>query len=391
MGFISQIQRLRKDQSGMTLIDLSIFLMVLGLLTVPLIKVYDGWKYSKARGITDNNIASINKAIADYYFDNRRYPCPAVATDAPNSANFGRENCAGTAIPGNMHDGMVPFVTLKIPADMALDGWSNRIRYVVSTQMVPPIAPPVATFPVTGITLQRFSPVSCNGTLNAPQLNTQIVLVSHGPKGVGAFSSNGTLVQACPGGATPPLEAENCDGDAVFFDDICARNDREGPNYYDDIIYSDDTVPSRIWMYSTSPAADPTDIVSTMQRVGINNPNPFGGGPDMGVDVLGNVMSGDGTVANPGAIVSDALCDVNGANCFTPELIGGVATTRNDCTKNPGQGIGMRGIWGGTEAGDARTGARVRCQSSYLPAAATTCPANKYAIGFSGGRIVCQP
>jgi type II secretory pathway pseudopilin PulG len=396
LGFLRHIKRFADDQSGMTLIDMAIFMMVIGLLTVPLIKSYDGWRYSHAKGETGDKIASINKAIDDYYYDNGRYPCPALVSSTLTAVNYGKEDCtAATDLPGNVKYGMVPFVTLKLPETVALDGWSNRIGYTVAKIFLPPSAPPFpnTSTPTTNILVRIYNP-SCDGTENSPKSNAHFVLVSYGPNGVGARSATGALVQACPTGAGVPLEAENCDGDLEFRDSMCARNDRQGANYYDDITYADDRIPNRIWVYSTAAANDPSDIVSTVQRVGVNNDNAFGGDTSaFGVDVIGNVLSGDGG-ANPGAIVSDTMCDTNGDNCFSPDLIGGAESPMNDCTKasmfNGGNSTGMRGLWGGTEATDGRSGARARCQNSFLPSTTNLC-APKYAIGFSGGKILCAP
>ncbi len=150
---------------------------------------------------------------------------------------------------------------------------------------------------------------------------------------------------------------------------------------------ADNSLPSRIWVYSTAVPADPTDIVSTIPQIGINNPDAFSGTTDFGVDVSGNVLAGDGTPATTGAIISDEMCDVNGNNCFSPSLIGGPATPRNDCRLS--SNVGLRGFWGANDPGDPRNGARARCQSSFLPSASNTC--TTYAIGFSGGRILCAP
>ncbi len=387
MSFLKQAKRLLDDQSGMTLIDLSIFLMVIGLLTAGLIQTYQVWKYAKAKSVAEDNIGGINKAISDFYYDNFVYPCPAIQNLTPNQAGFGVADCPGTFIAANnTYSGSVPFVTLKIPMEMSLDGWNNRLRYVVARPLT--ILPVPAT-PATTITVQRFLPrtltlprINCPGTMDLDRTNVHFILLSHGPKGIGAFTTGGTQVEACPTGGGAPRDAENCDGDATFFDSVCARGDQEGIGYYDDIFSADDSLPSRTWVYSTAANSDPTDIVTTISQVGINTMTPFGAAATAGVDVVGNVRS-------DGAIISDTLCDTDDANCFSPSLIAGPAYPQNDCAQTSG-GVGMRGLWGGTETGDSRSGARARCQNSFLPATQRDCSPN-YAIGFSGGKILCAP
>jgi type II secretory pathway pseudopilin PulG len=350
------------------------------------------WKYSVALGRTQNNIAAINMAIANYFYDNGRYPCPALLNIASNQANYGKQNCAGTTA-GTIRSGSVPFVDLKIPMEMALDGWKNRIDYTVAVSLSDPATAVFPTTINTDISVLRFLPIDpatggqCPGGENMPMVNTHFVLVSHGETGAGATSADGNLVATCPAGGAASVESENCNADTVFRSDICARSNANNASYYDDVVFATNTPPQRIWVYSTAAGNDPSDIVSTIPQIGINNPDPFGNTGQAGLDVRGNIVTGDGG-ANLGAIVADTMCDVNAQNCFSPSLIGGPATMMNDCQKN--HSFGMRGIWNGTEASDSRAGARVRCQNSFTPSAANVC-APKYAIGFEQGKIKCAP
>lgn len=396
MNILHHIRKFGSDQSGMTLIDMCILLIVISLLTIPLIKGYDNWKYNTAAGISANNQLVIQKAISDFFYENARYPCPSRLNTPPNDPANGVEDCTIVSADGTHRTGAVPFATLKISPSYALDGWSNKLTYTVAPQ-VSPLAGPLSL--TTNLVRQRFMPseelpsgetVECSGTLDTPQSDFHFFLVSHGPRGVGATNASGQPTQACPVN-NPPLEAENCDGDATFFDSICARSTVNNASYYDDIILGDDDLPSRMWVYSTTTPPDPTDIVSTVTQIGINNPTPFGATNQTGVDVGGNVLVGDNTGTNPSFIISDNLCDAqNGEVCFSPNLLISPASEQNHCD-HVGGGNLMRGI-GNIESdpNDNRQGARVLCQNSFYPSASFECPANQRAIGFSGGRIRCQ-
>ena len=402
---LKRIKRFYADQSGMTLIDMALSLTVIGLLTAGLIKTYDIWEYSMARGRTENSLSLINKAIGDYYFENGYYPCPAVATAAPNTPLYGVESCDATRT-GTAHIGTVPFVALKISAKTALDGWGNRIGYTVSDSLsgigTPafPIDPP----PTTDISMLRFEdsdPITggeCPGGEEAdgPITNIHFVLASSGPNGIGSTTASGNPNAACTPGAT--VESENCNNDLVFRAPICAGSDSKA-GLYDDVISFANTTPQRMWVYSTAVVpvegkADPTDILSTAKQIGIGNPDAFSGTAQLGVDVTGNIISGDGITDGNGdgiadsALVSDKICDINGQNCFNPNLIAGPPTLRNDCSQN--YSFGMRGIGNIVDAGDERSGTRVRCQDTFMPSAYSLC-APKPAIGFEGGKIKCAP
>lgn len=394
------IKRFCTNQSGMTLIDMAVFLIVIGLLTVPLIKMYDAWKYAAAQSQTETNIGGINKAIADYYFINGYYPCPAPLNAAPGTAGYGSSFCnTGTTV----RTGAVPFITLNIPTEMALDGWSNRIKYTVSSSLSG-AGTPASAFagtPLTDINILSFVPfavdpatgesIQCPGGELPVRPNAHFVLVSSGPKAIGGVSVSGSTVHNCTANGVT-VESENCDNDFNFRVSICARSSGNDNNYYDDIVsYNGETL-QRMWVRSTAdstPAGkDPTDIVSTIQQIGINTPDAFAGSSQEGVDVSGNITTG--TLTQPGALVSDTLCDEKAENCFTPRLIGGPESITNDCRKN--FSFGIRGIGNINDPGDKRngSGARVRCQNTLTPSASNLCEP-KYAIGFSGGKIKCAP
>lgn len=381
----------------MTLIDMAVCLTVIGLLTASLIKTYDIWEYSMAKGRTENSLSLINKSIGDYYFENGYYPCPAVATAAPNSPGYGVENCDATRT-GTAHTGTVPFVALKISAKAALDGWGNRISYTVSDSLsgvgTPafPIDPPPAT-DISMLRFEDFDPITdteCPGGEDADGqiINIHYTLVSSGPNGIGSINANGNPNMACTPGAT--VESENCNNDLVFRASICARSDKSA-SLYDDVISFANTTPQRMWVYSTAVVpsegkTDPTDILSTASQIGIGNPVPFSGTAQAGVDVMGNIVSGDGTTDS--ILISDKICDVSGQHCFNPTLIAGPPTLRNDCSQN--FSFGMRGIGNIIDPGDNRAGVRMRCQDTFMPSAYSLC-APKPAIGFEGGKVKCAP
>ncbi|MBK9563241.1 MAG: hypothetical protein IPO54_09065 [Micavibrio sp.] len=360
MSILKRIERLARDQSGMTLIDVAVITMVLGLLLVPLITQYNRWKIDKDRGLTSQHYAAINKAIADYYFEQGHYPCPALPTLGPGDAAFGDQNCAGTAAAGGVMVGAVPFATLKIPTEMNLDGWSNKITYAVTA-----IQTDTATWTNNGVirVRGRIAPDvdQCDPAIMTLENQVHYLLVSHGPSGLGAFTADGTPRQTCPGAGTT-ADANNCINDNEFLGEVCMASDNADANFYDDMVEYKKDVPSRIWEESLTASSD---IISNAENVGINNLNP-----QASLHVNGNIRA---THTD-----SNRICAEDGNNCFAAAMIGGTDPLMK-CASNPGStSSAMSGI------GEARA----KCQSGYT-AATIQCEDGKFItqIGSNGGLL----
>ncbi|MCC7304781.1 MAG: hypothetical protein IT558_00820 [Alphaproteobacteria bacterium] len=389
--------RLPGNQHGMTLIDMCVFLMVIGLLTLPMVKAYENYVRSYEINFSIGQTSAISKAIDDFYYENDRYPCPANITLPTTNPNYGVEACpVGAPVPGNVLNGMVPFVSLKIPDTKVRDAWNQRIRYAVTdTMRVAPMSLNANAGDIVIMSLDNPAfPPNPPPCLLAPVPFTtdgQYVLVSNGPSGVGARGANGQLIQNCNAGTR---DGENCDEDNTFIDRTCAPSDRAGATFYDDLIRIATNPPTRIWVNTTDDPAN--DIITFMPKIGINTddngpfPNPW---DPNGLDVVGNVKAERDPALppdpnNPGAIRSATMADPNGLVFFNPSNIAGNDPNMN-CSSvvHAGKQTGMRGI---------QTRSAV-CKDEYLPAAASSCPPpgqpnNTLVIGFiAGGTVLCGP
>ncbi len=375
------------SDSGMTLIDLAVFMTVLGLLAVPLIQKYNNDRIFVTKQDSVNRLGIIRQSLSNFYFENNRYPCPSDITLNTNNPNYGHETCTGG---GPVRQGGVPFADLKLPIEAALDAWNNRLLYAVtSAQNVAPVAP--APFPVGVITVRQPAcgpdpdgiNIICDLSLPPTQINNgHWVIVSHGPKGVGARSAEGVLVEICPAAGGPRSEKENCDGNSIFYGlfGTSAHSDIKGSavndNYNDDIVLYGNQTFQRIWIYSPlTTALQVQDTITAYLSVGINNPNP-----QTEVDVMGNILTTN-NAADPtdtGNLNTAQMCDRNGDNCMDPGAIGGV--NRINCQNSPGQ-AGLRGIRQNTGS----------CLNGYLQTATSSCPAGKKVTGFDAvGKVICN-
>ncbi|MGB4106493.1 MAG: type II secretion system protein [Alphaproteobacteria bacterium] len=358
------MKKLLNDQSGMTLIDVAIAMVILGLIAVPMIGQYREWKYEKEKGTTTGNYAAINKAIADYYFENNIYPCPADPTLGPGDLTYGDSDCAAAAVPGSpgVLIGAVPLATLKIPVETNLDGWSNKITYAVTTAMTDTVTWLPATLGALTVQGRLPSATQCGGAIGTIQSNAHYALVSHGPTGTGAFTAQGNPREACPA-AGDSADAENCIPNNVFVDEECMASDG-ADNFYDDLIFAEDSIPSRIWEDALE--ADPTDIISSAERVGINTQDP-----QATLHVVGNIKAEQSD--------ANSICDESGAGCFRAGMIGG-ADPMMKCSSSPAAtSSAMSGI----------SEARAKCQSGYT-AAKLVCASGKLIKGMdSDGGLIC--
>ena len=127
-------------QSGFTMIEMAIVMIIAGLIIAALVNSYMQWNDILRSSKTKEHIAIVNDALAAYASRNYRVPCPA-RPDGAGAESFGMERgstASGAAVGScdNMlageAEGILPFKTLGIDAETARDGWGNFMTYQVS-------------------------------------------------------------------------------------------------------------------------------------------------------------------------------------------------------------------------------------------------------------------
>jgi type II secretory pathway pseudopilin PulG len=166
----------------------------------------------------------LEDALLNYYQQFGHLPCPASATEAENTATFGRATDCAAAAPAGTTDagagsdavrtGIVPTRSLSIADSAMFDPWGNRISYTV----IKDLARDNATFTAytTTLTTGVIHIVDLNGNQVTNDTDGTIIayaLVSHGKDGSGAANRLGTVVTAC-NNATK--DGENCNNDVTF-------------------------------------------------------------------------------------------------------------------------------------------------------------------------------
>jgi prepilin-type N-terminal cleavage/methylation domain-containing protein len=234
-------------QRGFSLVELSIVLTVMAITMGTLLSVAGNKEQGDRMTVTTSNMERIERAMADYVYENGRLPCPDGGDDALNSANFGKvdtttapgnakRTCTDTywGTSGNIIAGTVPVRDLDLPEEYALDGWGRRIAYVVDNNFT------TARSDWTGgvcTTNQCFEKQPTGGitigiAANGTQVTTTAVytLISFGTNGLGAYPTNGGARIAT---ATAGDEDENAHNTAAFDVQFVQR---EGSSDFDDIV-----------------------------------------------------------------------------------------------------------------------------------------------------------
>lgn len=447
--------RSRSHQRGVTLIDLSIALLMVGLIMGPLLYLYNNQKQREIIAEQRKNFYEIESAIQQFVERNGRYPLPASLLEAystnvddislgvefpagstlagcPNINTNGL--CIANAPTGDVMIGAVPYSTLGISPEIAVDMWDNKLIYAVTA-----FKTNAATYtPDTPGTIQLFAvdaetgdpvhltPVMDSAPGGSGQLvdhtNFDIVLVSTGPSGKGGYTAEGVLKGVCAEPGNPEYEDENCNFDVNFMIDEnkrreittgafvdCAehadycngtRNPLDGPGFYDDFTYDIKRMTSNL-QYDFN-KTNKTYVVSEAHRIGIGNRTP-----STAIDVRGDVtLSPKGTLTT-GKLITPEICDGLGANCMPPRLLAGQVDDMNCNQKTGGTdgvqplvGIGGNRVVCGTPASSGGAVPSDYTTSTGNPAeayspisipglAAQLCGPNQYVTRIVGGTPQC--
>jgi prepilin-type N-terminal cleavage/methylation domain-containing protein len=191
-------------QTGFTLVELAIVLIIVALLSTGLIFGLSAQRDNAERADAQRQLESIREALLGFAISNGRLPCPALSTLANTDTNAGVENCASQY-------GVIPWVSLGI---RETDAWSNRFTYFASDKFTGALAAGnLASFTLaTGILPDndRTATIKDANGINIA-LEIPAVIVSHGSKAAGAYQPTGNKLADGSGD-----EAENSDADLSF-------------------------------------------------------------------------------------------------------------------------------------------------------------------------------
>ncbi len=331
------------SERGFTLIEASIVIVIMSFVLTPLFKAIVIQQQQQEQKIEEVGNERAIAALALFFRQNGRYPCPADPTIAVGAANFGVERPAGCAggnvnITGGVARGDLPVNTLNLPFDTTINihGWKQQYAVTITETATP---------------LTGAGAIIVNDAAGAPigAANQIFVIINPGQDGKGARSAAGTLSPtACA--AAQGLDFENCDADVIYLDR--ELNKIADNTYYDDVLsYTLVRQQSTLWV-ATPSGAGGIDIVnrntgnvgigvaaptSKMQVVGdvrvqggsVNADQNITAGTNI-TSTTGNIIAADGnlTVSDPGG-TGNGTIDADG------DITAGAAVRATNFTYTP--------------------------------------------------------
>lgn len=150
----------RSNCAGFSLVELSVVLAIISVIAVMGLELTANYLNRTAYKVTQERLAAIDQALAGYLKVNNKLPCPGQFGLQPTAACFAKE-CNGTGAngtsrctvaaactdiagqcyadtlaTGNLFFGDVPVRDLGLPPATMMDGYGNRIYYVVTRDYV---------------------------------------------------------------------------------------------------------------------------------------------------------------------------------------------------------------------------------------------------------------
>lgn len=403
-----QLRNNKPSQAGFTLLELSIVILISVMLTVAIVKFFEGYEAQLKHEETKRSIVNAETAIGKFYELAGRYPCPANKNLVAGDAGYGKEDCTATATfingardaNGNgladdrVMVGVLPtYATVKPedgnPYEVTLaeliedneianpnitDAWGNIPLYAVTEVLTKPYDKDNSanTFdPYHGaIAIVDENDRDTGGT----RQDAHFVVISMGADGMGSKKlASGKNEDCSDTGYT--LQKSNCDlADAKFVSGLrSTASDKD--TYYDDYITFASTVPMTLW------SKDGSNGISTVTKgnVGIGTNTP--GKDDVDVKLeIGPDSDGSETgsiLLVERATFAQEICDVNNSSkCVTSE---GVIDLKCDDPKEYMKSVFI----------NSAKQLQANCEPISIPANTDVCE-NGYVRGLNtNGEVLC--
>lgn len=248
-----------KKQFGFSLVELSIVLLIIGVVFVGFLTGIGSFQHSNNIKESQSNLSNIKKQVLNFGVINKYLPCPDTDTIRDGLENRTSVSTSlGTFERCTASVGGVPYLDLGLQESDAEDGWSNPIRYAVNTDttnanLICNKTSSASMFCNSGSAMGVFwftltdtppfasdrgagnyyicneNAASCSGTPSPADLESDtasVVLV--------AYNQDGALtLGAC--GATTGANNENCDTDLYYHQETLTIEDSV---FFDDVITS---------------------------------------------------------------------------------------------------------------------------------------------------------
>lgn len=252
-----------RARHGFTLVELSVVLVVIALISGMGLAATMGMLESAKRAATESKLNEIEKALMAFRNRYNRLPCPGGITLTETSSVYGLEaatpgTCTGGSpaaidISGNggtpppngnppVVQGGIPARTLGLPDEFMFDGWGRRFLYAIDANAT--VTNAFSIIPVSaercGVTVKDAAGGYRSGSASGG--GSVYTLVSHGSNGHGAYVNGSTRISS---GSTNTDELDNCNctatgangtTNASFVQKEPTENSSTATDVFDDIV-----------------------------------------------------------------------------------------------------------------------------------------------------------
>lgn len=197
------------SQRGFSLIELSVVVVILSIVSVFGMEMAAGFVSDRALNTTRQQLVKLDQAIDRFYGVYGRLPCPAVRSLGPASTSFGLEDCTIAVLTATtVRAGDIPFRTLNLPMSAAIDGYGNKFNYFVTAGLTV-----ATTFAATAAGIEMRTgrlQQPCSSICSVLATDAAYAIFSNGYDGRGARSRTGVAGSTCAGTNDTRVDAQNC-------------------------------------------------------------------------------------------------------------------------------------------------------------------------------------
>ena len=273
-----QIANKKPKIAGFSLLELSVVLVIIGIIIYMLLAVTTAQLEQGRIKTTQDKLIKIQNALIVFYGINNRLPCPANGLALNTDSAYGKEqastddagpdskygtvtctaNLSDVAEPATtVYIGTIPTRSLGLSDDIMVDSWGGRFTYAVSKHCVDPDNWSLNNtykcsnqFTVGGVTTGAITVDGDSISILGPgpqtwPVNTAYIVISHGKDQIGAYNRAGNLKQGTAGSSLPENVNANYNtpgnvglvagiGNTSYYDLPINNGDIPG-NYYDDL------------------------------------------------------------------------------------------------------------------------------------------------------------
>ena len=234
MRFIRCVEHLMGKLDGFSLMEASIALTIMGLISVVGLGAIKRWKEQQQMVITQNHQEQILTAMALYGARTGHFPYPADPKASMDT--FGLSRVPEGASKDQI--GIVPYRTIGVPEAVAKDGYGRYFTYVGGSPPGRDICSSEPAFPLT--VYQRTADGALHPITSPEGDPVAVILISHGANGYGAWEGPMGKLHQKLSGVHGPDERENAQASEKATQAFIM-----GPLSYRDRSYNDDSL---VWI-----------------------------------------------------------------------------------------------------------------------------------------------